>query len=132
MKVIIAGSRTITDMRFIEAAIRESGFNITEVVSGAANGVDKLGARWAVRRGIPVKQFRAAWNIYGFKEAGPIRNEQMARYADALIAIWDGKSKGTAHMIWIAKKLKIPLYIYNVGRPGKIYALPDATTGDYS
>lgn len=77
----------------VRAAVDASGFRITEVVSGVAHGVDKLGERWAQAHKIPVKQFPAQWNKYG-NAAGPIRNREMAEYADALIAVWDGQSRG--------------------------------------
>lgn len=106
MKTIIAGSRTITDID--EALNNFNDWTITEVVSGCARGVDKLGEVWATTNNIPIKRFPADWNNLG-KSAGYVRNHQMADYAEALIAIWDGKSKGTKHMIDIAnnKKLKV-------------------------
>lgn len=110
MKVIIAGSRTITDARLVEEAIRLSGFHITEVVSGKApNGVDGLGEAWATRNQIPVAQFPADWDTYG-KAAGPIRNAQMAKYADALICVWDGVSPGSNNMIRTARSAGLPVF----------------------
>jgi len=111
MKVIIAGSRTITDIELVEKAIEDSPFDITEVVTGCARGVDTLGIKFAWEHMIPKKEFPADWDKYG-KAAGFIRNKQMAEYADALIAVWDGKSKGTAHMIDIAKKEGLEVFIY--------------------
>ena len=102
MKVIIAGSRTITDMAILVQAISDSGFAITEVVSGGASGVDTLGEQWADENGVGVRLFRADWDRHG-KAAGPIRNCQMAGYADALITLWDGKSRGTQDMIYQAR-----------------------------
>jgi hypothetical protein len=102
MKVIIAGSRTITDYQLVEDAVSESGLKITEVVSGRAQGVDTLGEVWAARHSVPVKPFPADWNTHG-KSAGPIRNRQMAEYADALILIWDGKSRGSFNMLQTAR-----------------------------
>ena len=93
--------RGYTDYDVIEEAIRLSGFTITEVVSGTAKGVDSLGEDYAESRGLPVKKFPADRDHLG-KGAGYRRNEQMAEYADQLIAIWDGKSLGTKHMIDIA------------------------------
>lgn len=113
MKTIIAGSRTITDLRLIELVIEQSQFNITEVVCGGARGVDELGRKWAGNGNkIPVKLFPAQWDTFG-KSAGYKRNVQMAEYADALIAIWDGESKGTKHMIDIAHKHNLRVYIHN-------------------
>jgi uracil-DNA glycosylase family 4 len=98
MKVIVAGSRTITDYQKVKELIKVSGFVIDEIVSGAARGVDLLGERYAKENNIPIKQFKADWDTYG-KRAGYLRNVQMAEYADALVAVWDGISSGTKHMI---------------------------------
>ena len=118
MKVIIAGSRTLSNPLLITQAIEESGFEVTEVVSGCAQGVDRAGEDWAALNNIPVKRFPAKWHKHG-RQAGWLRNKEMAVYADALIAIWDGKSKGTRHMIEIAKSRekwndKISVYVKQV------------------
>lgn len=110
MKVIIAGSRSCTDYNFVEGAIHESGFSITEVVCGGAIGVDSVGRKWARYYRIPVKMFLPDWRTHG-KKAGIIRNIEMADYAEALIAVWDGESRGTKHMIDAAGKKGIPVYI---------------------
>lgn len=112
MKLIIAGSRTITDIKTIVKAFNESDFNdITAIVSGTAQGVDKLGELFAKRQNIKVKRFPADWDAYG-KSAGYRRNAEMAKYADCLLAVWDGKSKGTSHMIDLMKREKKPFFIY--------------------
>jgi hypothetical protein len=59
MKIIIAGSRSMTDPSIVDDAIRDSRFQITEVVSGGATGVDTLAEIWAEQKGIPVKRFPA-------------------------------------------------------------------------
>lgn len=98
MKTIIAGSRTINDYELIKKAIQKSRFNITMLVSGVCRGVDKCGERWAKENNIPIKKFPADWKRFS-KNAGPIRNRQMAEYADALIIVWDGFSQGSKNMI---------------------------------
>ena len=118
MKVIIAGSRDITDMALVEHAIRESRFRISEVVCGMARGVDALGKEWAEDRNIPVMPFHADWSVHG-KAAGYKRNSAMAEYADALIAVWDGRSKGTRNMIYLARKHKLRVYVLNLERERK-------------
>lgn len=109
MKTIIAGSRGITDYSLLLKAYSECGFEITEVVSGGARGVDKLGERLAQELNLPLKIFPADWSKG--KQAGFIRNVQMAEHADALIAVWDGQSRGTAHMITIARSLGLKVYV---------------------
>jgi len=110
MKVIIAGSRSITSYRLAEEAVAASGFEITEVVSGTARGVDRLGELWAARHGVPVTRFPADWGAYG-KQAGFVRNADMAEYADALVALWDGGSRGTQHMINLARGAGLKVHV---------------------
>ena len=105
MKVIIAGSRSFTNYQFLY--LRCSFFigaheDIT-IVSGTARGTDRLGERFAKAKGFRIERFPADWDKYG-KRAGYVRNEIMAKHADCLIAFWDGKSKGTKHMIDLARK----------------------------
>ena len=112
MRVIIAGSRGITDYEEVKKAVNASGFNITEVVSGKARGVDTLGEQWADENGIPVKPFPAKWGRG--MNAGHIRNGEMAEYAHALIALWDGKSTGTADMIKKAHAKNLYVYVRKI------------------
>lgn len=114
MKVIIAGSRSINDYTLVEKAVEQSGFPITEVVSGCAKGVDTLAIRFAEFNELPVKRFHADWDKYK-KAAGYRRNGEMATYADALIAIWDGHSPGTVHMINIAKERGLKVFTHFLG-----------------
>lgn len=111
MKTIIAGSRTVTDITEVRMAMIDCGWTVTEVVSGAAHGVDQLGEQWARENGIPIKLFPAEWGTLG-KSAGFVRNVDMADYADALVAVWDGNSRGTAHMIRTAKNYKRHVYVH--------------------
>jgi|SRR5581483_407285 len=111
MKVIIAGSRDIEDWAVVADAIRKSGFEFTEVVSGGARGVDHVGEALARLHHMPVKVFPADWKKFG-RAAGPYRNTEMAKYADALVAVWDGKSPGTRHMINQMKSLNKPVYVH--------------------
>lgn len=100
MKVIVAGTRTFTSPLLVSQAIAqfEACFGkITEVVCGGAEGVDALGAAWGNQCQVPVKTIPANWKLHG-KSAGPRRNRAMAEYADALVLVWDGKSKGSANM----------------------------------
>jgi len=110
MKVIIAGSRTLTPSTgLLEDCIKASGFEITEIVEGGAQGVDAAAKFYASERNIAVREFPADWDEHG-RAAGPIRNREMARYADACILIWDGRSRGSASMKREADKVGIPVY----------------------
>lgn len=110
MKVIIAGTRTVEDYALIVQAAERSGYEITEVVSGCATGVDRLGEQWARAHNIPIKEMPADWSRYG-NSAGPYRNRAMADYADAAIIVWDGQSRGTRNMIENMIRRKKPYYI---------------------
>ena len=103
IKVIIAGGRNFDDFNKLCQVCDEflQDQNKVEIVSGAYKGADLLGERYAAERNYPIKQFPADWRRYG-KSAGLKRNTEMATYADALIAFWDGESKGTKHMIELA------------------------------
>lgn len=83
------------------------------IISGYASGADALGERYAQERGSLLETFPADWKVHG-KAAGPIRNTKMAEVADALIAFWDGKSRGTKNMIDTATKrgLKVAVVRY--------------------
>ena len=117
-RVIIAGSRGFNDYAVLQTvcdnllAKKEQTHNIV-IISGTVRGADSLGEKYARERGYTVERFPAYWQQYG-KAAGPIRNRQMADNADALIAFWDGQSKGTKDMIMESKKKGIAVrVIYN-------------------
>lgn len=118
MKAIIAGSRDAIDYSHLLTAINAfnlTGKEITEVVSGTARGADKMGEKWAKENDIPVKRFPANWNKYG-KSAGYRRNEEMAEYADYLIALWDFESRGTKHMVDLARREKLGILVFDIIR----------------
>ncbi len=110
--VIIAGTRTFLDYDLLCSKCDHyfSRIKPTAIICGEACGADRLGKRYAEEHGIPVLSFPAEWDKYG-KSAGYIRNQQMAVHADALIAFWDGESKGTHNMITIAKNKGLPCRI---------------------
>ena len=110
MRVIIAGSRVIEDYELVKKAIVDSKLDITEVVCGMASGVDSLGERYAKEHDIPVAYYPAEWDVHG-RRAGYIRNIEMAKNADALIAIIRNNSPGTMHMIKEAMRRGIKTFI---------------------
>ena len=115
MKIIIAGSRDfvsyLTLEKYCDKIIDLLGCSDIIIVSGTAKGADKLGERYAQYKGFEIAQFPADWDKFG-KSAGYKRNEQMALYSDALIAFWDGSSKGTKHMIDLAKRHNLKVFVY--------------------
>ena len=113
MKVIIAGSRDFDDYKLLRKYCDHilQNQNDIEIVSGTAKGADQLGERYAIERSYKIIKFPADWSKG--KSAGYIRNEEMAKYGDALIAFWNGISKGTEHMINLAKKYKLKIRICN-------------------
>lgn len=132
MRIIIAGSREFDDYKRLElecnrifcqfaeekiipvSAIESA--KVIEIISGGARGADKLGEKFAKEYKLPLKIINADWNTYG-KRAGYLRNEQMALYAKTddgvLVAFWDGKSKGTKHMIDLATKHGLKVFVIN-------------------
>lgn len=112
MKVIIAGGRDFNDYKllFEKCEIILSKQKDVEIVSGTARGADELGEKYAKEKSFKIKHFPADWEKYK-KGAGYIRNKQMAEYADYLISFWDGKSKGTKHMIDLAKEYNLSIRV---------------------
>lgn len=110
MRTIIAGGRDCNSYDILKNAISQCGWIPIVVISGAAKGADTLGEQWAKENSIPCERFPADWNKYG-RKAGYIRNVQMAEVAEGLIALWDGESRGTKHMIDIANKKGLKVYI---------------------
>ena len=128
-KTVIFGSRGINSLEIIEKAIEQSGFEISEVVSGCCkNSPDEVGEQWAEKNGIKVKQFPAKWddikakgavvktNNYGKEynaKAGFDRNTQMAEYGEQGIGIIQTEgSPGSEHMAEELKKLNKQVYIF--------------------
>ncbi len=121
MKLIIAGGRDFGSCyRLIEGAIDQLELtNVSEIVSGGCSGVDKSAETWAKTQHMvdnPIIDdmlkftvFPADWGTHG-KSAGPIRNRQMAEYGDALLLLWDGKSRGSSNMKKEMEKLGKPVY----------------------
>lgn len=115
-RVIIAGGRDFNDYPLLKETMDKLLVNITDeitVLCGQAKGADTLGEQYAKENGYTVSYYPADWEQYG-KRAGYLRNEQMAQNSDALVAFWNGKSRGTKHMIGLAiqygLKVRIKLY----------------------
>ncbi len=123
MKTIIAGSRTVGRMGtrswnydhladLVRQAVVESGFEITVVISGGAVGPDRAGEIWAEATETPMEQFKPNWRLG--KGAGLARNCDMVARADAIIALYDGKSTGTLDTIGKMKRSGKKVFVLNV------------------
>lgn len=110
-KLIVAGTRTFNDEELAYGILDEfiKGREV-EIVSGMAKGADTIGYHYAIDRHLPKIEFWADWDKHG-KKAGYLRNEEMAKYADACLVFWDGKSSGSKHMIGLAKKHNLILKV---------------------
>ena len=104
-KLLIFGSRSITDMHHVKEAYQEANLEAIEIVSGGAEGVDALAEQLALSLQLPFRKFKADWKTQG-KAAGMIRNGVMVDYCTQGIGIWDGRSKGALNTIQrLEKKL---------------------------
>lgn len=129
LRIIVAGGRDFKNydllsniiMKYLEE-MDDTGIvdNPKQIkfVSGAARGADSLGEQFAYTWGYDVARFVANWDTYG-KSAGYRRNAEMAKFASeegnigVLIAFWDGKSRGTKHMIDLAKRYALDVHVVN-------------------
>lgn len=120
LKIVIAGSRSISEMKYlidgiskaVEMGIIKPAIRY-EIISGGAIGVDTLARDFAQQYGYTLKEYKPDYGQYG-KYAPLRRNTEMAIYGDVLIAIWDGRSTGTQHMVSEMRKLNKPVYIHKI------------------
>lgn len=122
-RVIVAGGREFNNYYALEAKLLyylKNKMPDVEIVCGLAKGADNLGKVFGIRHKLKVNEFPADWDKHG-KSAGYLRNSEMADNADALVAFWDGKSKGTGHMISLAKQkgILVKIIYYKVVQVNK-------------
>lgn len=114
LRIIIAGSRSVkrtkSSVAAVQRAIDSTGWEPSVILSGCAEGADRVGEIWAKQNNVEVHEYPADWERYG-KRAGMLRNVEMSNNADALIALWDGESPGTKNMISVAKKRNLLTHI---------------------
>ncbi len=115
-KVVVAGGRDFGNYMLLKESLdvllARKVANGTKVIiiSGMARGADSLGEKYAKEKGYEVSYFPAKWNTYG-RSAGYKRNIEMAQNADAVVAFWDGQSRGTKHMIDTASAYELPVRV---------------------
>ena len=127
LRVIIAGSRDFNDFPKLmnssikiltEISKKRDDLDRIRIISGTARGADKLGEQYAKIAGYELSKFPADWGKLG-KRAGYVRNAEMAKFAveddsyGVLIAFWDGQSRGTKHMIDLAKRYGLEVHVVN-------------------
>ena len=116
MKLGIVGSRTLNQKNvkeIISQVVEKSKNKIDEIVTGGANGVDSIAELYAKQNNIKCSVFLPQYETYG-KRAPLIRNNVILENSDAILAIWDGESKGTLYTINRAKKLGLKVMIVNL------------------
>ena len=124
LRIIIAGSRDFNDYELLKKSVIEIITkktmlpDLTRIISGGARGADTLGERFANEMGLEISRFIPDWDGLG-KRAGYVRNAEMAKFAvedgnyGVLIAFWDGQSRGTKHMIDLAKRYGLEVHVVN-------------------
>lgn len=113
MRIAIIGSRNFNDYNLVTETLLPYKSKITLIVSGGAKGADSLGEKWAIKNNIQTLIFPADWDKHG-KRAGFIRNEDIIKNCDGVLAFWDGGSKGTAHSLSLAEKYNKPIKIVKI------------------
>lgn len=115
LKLAVVGSRTFASDRHaayifgVLDAVHKAYPQLTHVVSGGARGPDRRAAEWAKERGIKLVEHLADWTVGN--HAGRLRNVEVAKDCDAMLAFWDGRSPGTLHAIGCARTLEKPVFV---------------------
>ena|SRR5687768_11150780 len=112
MRVLVCGSRHFEDKDLLNRTLKE--INIAELIHGCARGADSLAGEYATANDIPQHRYPALWDLHG-KRAGPIRNHQMLREGkpDLVVGFLFENSRGTKHMLDIARKAGVPVKVIN-------------------
>ena len=115
INIAIIGSRTFNDYNFAKQEINNilnSKYIIENIISGGAKGADKIGELYAIEYSIPIEIIKPDWSIG--RHAGILRNTEIIKKSNIVIAFWDGKSKGTKDSINKAKKQGKILHIIEI------------------
>ena len=114
-RLVVAGSRGFDSYERLSAELDKylTGRSNVTIISGTARGADRLGERYAQEHGYKIEQVPAQWAKY-HQGAGPIRNKQMVKTADAVLVFWDNESTGTKNIIECARAENIPCKVVNI------------------
>ena len=144
--IVISGTRTLDSREYIYGILDSEASRLLcvghtlEFRIGDCRGVDKLAREWARDRGLPFTIYCAsAWmyeflSAHGFaavlvadwdvdgRVAGHLRNAEMLKGSNLLVAIWDGSSPGTKNAKINARELKTPTltWIYPQKDPSSV------------
>ena len=114
-RLVVAGSRGFDSYERLSAELDKylAGRSNVTIISGTARGADRLGEKYAQEHGYKIEQVPAQWAKY-HQGAGPIRNKQMVKTADAVLVFWDNESSGTKNIIECARAENIPCKVVNI------------------
>lgn len=122
MNIVVAGSRTFNDYKYMKLTLDKYFLDMMEyvdkeeitIISANCEGADMLAERYAKEHNYRYIWIPIRWEIYG-EDAWKYSNEEMATMGNILIAYWDGFSGGTEHMIELAKNYKLDVVIDYIG-----------------
>lgn len=97
MKVAVVGSRSAT-LEHYPIISKYIPLNTTEIISGGAAGVDFLAEKYAQENKITLTKILPNYDKFG-KTATLTRNIEIIKRSDYVLCFWDGKSRGTAHVV---------------------------------
>lgn len=129
MKVWFCGSRGFKDHKTIRDLIYIHYKQSSEIRTGGAKGIDKITEKAVIDLqasneknydGIVPKlleSLKPDWKVG--KHAGLLRNKEGVDWADLIIAIWDGKSPGTAHCVKYAMEQNVKVELYTLDTSGE-------------
>ena len=102
MRIILSVEKDSTNYDEVNQIIAESGFQVSEILTGGSRNDSSFGRRWAREHNVPVKLFK------------PNKNEQMTDCADGLIAIWRNAEGEMKDMLSRASKKSLKIFITRV------------------
>ncbi len=108
--VTIIGSRSIKEVNF-DLFIDPT--HVSQIISGGAIGVDTLAEQWAKRNHIDFVCYKPNYDLFG-RRAPLVRDEEMIKACDIVIAFWDGQSTGTKYTLNYAKKIGRPYIVHEI------------------
>ena len=110
MKIAVVGSRSLHNYQLVKLILNQ--YTFTQIISGGAKGIDTLAEQYSDELGL-IKPLLILpdWRRYK-RGAGVVRNREIVDTADFVVAIWDGKSKGTQISINHAKKTHKPVFVW--------------------